>query len=236
MKLMTFAVSLSACLALAPAAHGATASDYYLKWDGGNIKGASVTKLHKDATELLAFSWGMSIAPTLGSGGGGGGASKPSFQDLAWVQDLDRAVPTLMMEAAKGTTFAGLTSVYAVSRSDPTYDYLTLDFTDAQITSISMNASSGNGVTVQGTFAYSKIKMTVKVKDEAGKITPYEGTWDVTGGAFSGSPVAFLQLANMSAPVSYEMAAALVPEPETYALMFSGLALVGWMAGRRKQA
>src|SRR5580765_5539682 len=67
----------------------------------GEIKGESLDDKHKDEIEVLSFSWGVSNAMNILSGGGGA-AGKATFHDLSFVHNIDRASPLLMQACATG--------------------------------------------------------------------------------------------------------------------------------------
>ena len=63
------------------------ASDIFAKI--GDIKGESLDDKHKDEIEVLSYSWGVSHAGAIESGGGGG-AGKASFHDLSLLRSHRR--------------------------------------------------------------------------------------------------------------------------------------------------
>ena len=55
------------------------------------IKGESLDSKHKDEIDVLSFSWGL--VNTALPAGGGGTSGKPTFHDIAFVHNIDRASP-----------------------------------------------------------------------------------------------------------------------------------------------
>src|SRR5260370_12004162 len=65
----------------------------------GDIKGESLDDKHKDEVEVLSYSWGVTNAAHIPTGGGGG-AGKPTFQDLSIVHKIDKTSPNLLPPCA----------------------------------------------------------------------------------------------------------------------------------------
>ena len=70
----------------------------------GEIKGESQDDKHKDAIDILAWSWGMSQSGSFHTGGGGG-AGKANFQDISVTKWVDQASATLQLYCANGDHF-----------------------------------------------------------------------------------------------------------------------------------
>jgi type VI secretion system secreted protein Hcp len=71
---------------------------------GAKIKGETQDKEFgpKGASDVLAWSWGMSQSGSFHAGGGGG-AGKANFQDISFTKYIDKATPALMIAVAKGS-------------------------------------------------------------------------------------------------------------------------------------
>lgn len=197
-----------------------------------NISGSSTDAAHKGAIDINTFNWGLSVA----GGGGAGGAGKPVFSDFSWTQwGYDISFPTLFVNTAQGKHIpTAVVDLVKPGQGKQSFSYLTMTFSDVVLTSLYIAGNSGNVPIVSGSFAYSKVALTVTPElgnGLAGK--PITGEWDLDkneGSLFDGSPLLLMQIANMSAPVQ----ALAVPEAETYAMMLAGLALIGWRASRRR--
>src|SRR6266496_2578128 len=72
--------------------------DYFLKLDG--IDGESTDRDHKDAIEILSFSWGV-LQETDPAGGGGAGG-KAIVQDFHFTANFSKASPALFLTCATG--------------------------------------------------------------------------------------------------------------------------------------
>jgi len=70
----------------------------------GALKGESKDSVHKEKTDVLAWSWGMSNSGSAHTGGGSG-AGKVNVQDLSFTKYIDKTTPDLMLAASTGTHF-----------------------------------------------------------------------------------------------------------------------------------
>src|ERR1700675_3359727 len=78
------------------------AVDMFLKL--GDLKGESIDDTHKDETQVLAWSWGISQSGTTHMGTGGG-AGKVSVQDMSITKYIDKASPVLQLSVCNGKHF-----------------------------------------------------------------------------------------------------------------------------------
>ena len=221
--LVLLACSIAFSLPLAANA----AASYFLTFDG--IKGGSTAIHHEGAIDVQSFSWGLSMAAPIS--GGGGGASKATFSDFAWSQQLDIAFPALFADTASGTHIKSAELDMVTTGKQP-FTYFTMTFSNVMLTSLQLTGGSGAIGTVQGSFAYDKVDMKVTPQERDGRAgTPVTASWDLRkgSGSLGASPLVLLQLADMSAPVL----SAPVPEPTTWAMMAAGLGLVSVRLRRR---
>lgn len=231
MKLTQFSrnktLPLVSCLVLLGTSLSATAAtDYFLKFDG--IDGSSVVKNHEKAIEFDSFDWGLSIARAPVSGGGGGSAGKPVFKDFSWTQTLDNSVGGLFSSAVNGKVIKNAVVDFVVAGQDP-QTYFRLTFDKVSLTFLDYSASGGSPVGLDGRFAYDRVTLNYWAQDKSGKFVP-SGTafYDLSTGKGSVPAVAALFSQGLAGPQ-----AALVPEPESYAMLLAGLGLIGIIARRR---
>lgn len=216
---------LFSCLALFGTSLPATAAnDYFLKFDG--INGSSVVKGHEKAIEFNSFDWGVSIARSPIGGGGGGG--KPVFSDFSWTQTLDNSVTGLFNSAVSGKAIKNAVVDFVATGQNP-QTYFRMTFDNVFLTFLDYSGSSGGPIELDGGFTYDKVKLEYWAQDKTGKFVP-SGTasYDLLSGKGSVLAVAALFSQGLAGPQ-----AAMVPEPETYAMFLAGLGLMGVIARRR---
>jgi type VI secretion system secreted protein Hcp len=130
------------------------ASDYFLKIEG--VEGESTDDKHKGTIEIDSFSWGVSNAGSMASGGGGG-AGKASFQDIHFTMKVSKASPKLMMAVATGEHMKSVELTLRKAGSTQT-DYYTITLSDVLVSSYSTSGESGSVPTEQVSLNYAKIE------------------------------------------------------------------------------
>lgn len=222
-KLLPLASGLALLCASVPAT---AASDYFLKFDG--INGSSVVKGHENAIEFTSFDWGVSIAHS--SIGGGSGVGKPVFKDFSWEQTLDKSVTGLFNSALSGKAIKNaVVDFVTYSGGSAPQTYFRLTFDTVFLTSLDYTASNGSLVGLDGSFAYDKVTLDYWAQDKTGKFLPAgTATYDLKTNTGSLSGVTALFAQGLAGPQ-----AAVVPEPENYAMLLAGLGLIGVIARRR---
>ena len=107
----------------------------------GAIKGESVDDQHKDAIEVVSWSWGASTTLIHSGSGGSASTGRASFADLTFTHQLDRASPALIKACALGEHIpeAKLTARKA-GRGQR--DYLIIKMSNVIVTSVSPSDAS----------------------------------------------------------------------------------------------
>ena len=147
----------------------------------GALKGESKDSVHREKTDVLAWSWGMSNSGTAHMGGGAG-AGKVNVQDLSVTKYIDKTSPDLMLAACNGKHFPDALLIVRKAGEKPV-EYLKIKMTDVMITSVSTGGSGGEdrlteNVTVN--FAKVKVEYTPQKQDGSADSTLSMG-WDIAG-------------------------------------------------------
>jgi type VI secretion system secreted protein Hcp len=131
------------------------ASDIFAKI--GDIKGESIDDKHKDEIDVMSYSWGLSNAGSLASGGGGG-AGKAQFQDFHFTSNTNKASPKLFLSCATGEHIKEAT--ITVRKAGGTrLEYIVIKMNDVLISSYQTGGSSGEDrPTDQVSMAFAKIE------------------------------------------------------------------------------
>jgi type VI secretion system secreted protein Hcp len=115
-----------------------SASDMFLKISG--IKGESQDAKHKDAIDVLSWSWGTAT----GTGKVKRGAIAPQcIQDLALTKFVDSATPQLIMLGVMGQTAKEATLSVRKAGGDQ-QEYLIIKMTDVLVSSYQTGGKAGN--------------------------------------------------------------------------------------------
>jgi type VI secretion system secreted protein Hcp len=130
------------------------ASDIFAKI--GDIKGESIDDKHKDEIDVMSYSWGLSNAGSLASGGGGAG--KAQFQDFRFTSNTNKASPKLFLSCATGEHIKEAT--ITVRKAGGTrLEYIVIKMNDVLISSYQTGGSSGEDrPTDQVSMAFAKIE------------------------------------------------------------------------------
>ncbi len=139
------------------------ASDIFAKL--GDIKGESNDDKHKDEIEVLSFSWGVTNAGTVSSGGGATG--KATFHDLSIVHYIDKASPKLLLACATGTHIKEATITHRKA-GKVSHEYLIVKMNDVIITGVTHAGNSGQPGSETVTMAFAKVDFEYKPPMDAG--------------------------------------------------------------------
>jgi type VI secretion system secreted protein Hcp len=107
----------------------------------GDLKGESKDSKHKEAIDVLAWSWGMSNSGTSHMGTGAG-AGKVSVQDLSFTKYVDKSSTNLVMACCKGTHYDDATLIVRKAGDKP-LEYLVITMKEVMVTAVSTGGSGG---------------------------------------------------------------------------------------------
>ena len=142
------------------------ASDIFAKL--GDIKGESLDDKHKNEIEVLSFSWGVTNAGSMASGGGAG-AGKATFQDLSIVHRIDKATPALMQACATGTHLKEATITHRKAGKGQ-QEYLIVKMNDVLITSVTHGGATGEPASESVTLVFAKVALEYKPQKADGSL------------------------------------------------------------------
>jgi len=142
------------------------ASDIFAKL--GDIKGESLDDKHKNEIEVLSFSWGVTNAGSMASGGGAG-AGKATFQDLSIVHRIDKASPALMQACATGTHLKEATITHRKAGKGQ-HEYLIVKMNDVLITSVTHGGATGEPASESVTLVFAKVDLEYKPQKADGSL------------------------------------------------------------------
>jgi len=147
----------------------------------GALKGESKDSVHKEKTDVLAWSWGMSNSGSAHVGGGAG-AGKVNVQDLSFTKYIDKTSVALMLAACNGKHFPDALLIVRKAGEKP-LEYLKIKMTDVLISSVSTGGSGGEDrLTENVTLNFSKVNVIYKPQkaDGSGDADMTMG-WDIAG-------------------------------------------------------
>jgi type VI secretion system secreted protein Hcp len=133
----------------------------------GDVKGESLDAKHKDEIEVLSWSWGVSNAGSMATGGGGG-TGKVSFQDFSFMHNVDKATPVLLTNCADGVHFKEAT-ITARKAGKGQQEFLQFKFSDVIITGVA-SAGGGDVPTENVTMQFAKVAIEYKPQKADGSL------------------------------------------------------------------
>jgi type VI secretion system secreted protein Hcp len=141
------------------------AVDMFLKLD--DVKGESSDDKHKDETDVLAWSWGMSQSGTTHMGTGGG-AGKVSVNDLSITKYVDKGSPNLIISCCNGKHYKE--GVLTVRKAGETaLEYLKITMKEVLVSSISTGGSGGEDrLTENVTLNFAEFKVEYTPQSNTG--------------------------------------------------------------------
>jgi type VI secretion system secreted protein Hcp len=147
----------------------------------GALKGESKDSKHKEKTDVLAWSWGMSNSGSAHMGGGAG-SGKVNVQDLSFTKYIDKTSTDLMLAACNGKHFPDAQLIVRKAGEKPV-EYLKIKLTDVLITSVTTGGSGGEDRLTENVtlnFAKVKVEYTPQKQDGSADATLSMG-WDIAG-------------------------------------------------------
>jgi type VI secretion system secreted protein Hcp len=106
------------------------------------IEGESKDATHKNAIDILAWSWGVSNSGTFHHGGGGG-SGKASFQDISFSKYVDKASHALLLACASGEHIEEATLIVRKSGGKAPLEYIKIKLKKLLVSSVSTGGSGG---------------------------------------------------------------------------------------------
>jgi type VI secretion system secreted protein Hcp len=143
------------------------AVDMFLKMD--DLKGESIDSKHKDAIDILSWSWGMSQSGTTHSGGGGG-AGKVSVSDISITKHVDRATPLLMLSCCNGKHYKQAVLTVRKAGEKP-LEYIKLTLKEIIVSNYTTGGSGGEDRITENVslnFAEYKLEYSPQKSDGSG--------------------------------------------------------------------
>ena len=134
----------------------------------GDIKGESLDSKHKDEVEVLSWSWGVSQSGAFGGGSTGGG--KPSFNDLSFTHQFDKASPNLLKACATGERIKEATiSMRKAGKGQQ--EFLIIKMSDVVITSVApAGASDASAFGESVALQFAKVHLEYKPRKADGSL------------------------------------------------------------------
>ena len=158
------------------------AVDMFMKITG--IKGEAEDKVHKEAIDVLAWSWGMSNSGTTHMGGGGG-AGKVNVQDLSFTKYIDSSSNALLKAVCEGKHLDEATLIVRKAGGTP-IEYVVIKMEEVMVTAVSTGGSGGEDrLTENVTLNFAKFTFKYQPQDEKGakKGGTKDWAYDIAGNA-----------------------------------------------------
>lgn len=216
------------------------ADEYYMRLTGKSpsIIGESTVKGYEHWIEIDSVSWSAD-AESSWTKGGGASVGKPNPGEIRWTQSFDSSVPSMFSYITTGLAVPNAVVEYTRNNGAGETTYLQINMSGLFFTELAFN-----GNTMSGAGVFKTISMTYWPESaKGGRDTPIGFTWDIPAGSvqtqgtlaavvagygpgnLSGKGLALVALSTQDV--------ALVPEPETWAMVVAGLLLVGFAVRRQ---
>ncbi len=141
------------------------AGDMFLKL--ADIDGESKDDAHAGEIDILSWSWGMTNAGSMDSGGGGG-TGKCSVEDISITKYVDASTAKLGLCCAQGSHIKEGTLVVRKAGGDP-MEYLVIKMSKILVTSVSTGGSGGGDkITENLSLQFAEVEVNYKVQKDDG--------------------------------------------------------------------
>lgn len=219
----------------------------YLRLGTGNasIFGDNDSKGYENWIKIDSAQMGVGLSFSPAGPGAKPAVSKPSISDLTWSQTFDQSVPYVLANLLKGNAVSQAVIEYVTMGANGPTTFMQLALNDVLFSGLSL--STGGGLpNVSTSMNFTSFSQTVwDIRDDGTRSQPLTVGYDVltqkyTGGhlaSFGSGPGAgnLAPLANAAGQVTLPPGAAqMVPEPQSWALMLAGGALLAGLARRRR--
>lgn len=160
--------------------------DMFLEFpDNAPLKGETLDSVYKNknASGILAFSFGMSQSGTTHIAGGSG-AGKVNVQDISLTRYIDKASPNLMLFCCNGKHIPKANIIIRKAGENP-LEYIKIELLDLMICSISTGGSGGEDRLTENisiNFAKVRFKYVPQKPDGTGDAEVPMG-WDIQANA-----------------------------------------------------
>ena len=142
------------------------AIDTHIKFAG--VEGESTHQDHKGEIDVLSWSWSVSNAGNVQSGGGSGkGKAEPG--DFHMIHMYDKASPLIAKKCAQGAHFP-MVVVTARKAGEGQKDFLKITMKEVFITSVAPSGSSGGDIMESVSMRYGSIDFGYKAQDDKGAL------------------------------------------------------------------
>lgn len=141
------------------------AVDMFLIIDG--VKGESTDSKHKEAIDVLAWSWGVSNSGSAHIGGGRG-SGKANVQDLSVTKYIDKATTSLLLSCCTGKHYDKAELIVRKAGDKP-LEYLVIKLEEVLISSVSTGGSGGEDrLTENLTLNFAKVNVVYQAQKKDG--------------------------------------------------------------------
>lgn len=218
---------------LAPAGGGALASGLYLRLGNGpgSIAGDSTDQGYENWIHLGSFQMGVGVG--LSPNPTGFTHSVPSVSELTVTHDFDGAVPAMLSNLLRGNNIGQATIELVQGGSAGPFTSMQLELDNVIFSGLTFN-SVGSQTSVSTSMNFTGFTQTIWEPGAPG-LAPTSSTfsYDMATRQVRGGAVAAQSISGFGAGMLAPVIAQPIPEPQTWALMAGGIALLAGLRRRR---